>query len=184
MRILFIYVCMIYIRVYSFGYPLHGNARRGAQHQQCQGPPPLPFGDQDLLMPLFLFSTLVTGPRRSFDLELNVTGVYEPQMRARIRTTAHSLMVSGFLFPSGQLMLKPQMSKLETLFRAKTDWLGRWSGLKTRQAQEQDHGRRAQGRARISNFKTRIPNPKPESRIVNFETRIPNPEPRIPNMET
>ena len=146
-------------------YPLHGNARRGAQHQQCQGPPPLPFGDQDLLMPLFLFSTLVTGPRRSFNLELNVTGVYEPQMRARIRTTGHSLMVSGFLFLSGQLMLKPQMSKLET--QAKTDWLGRWSGLKTRQAQEQDHGRRAQGRARISNFKTRIP---------NSQTRIPNRE--------
>jgi len=38
---------------------------------------------------LFFFFTLVTGPRRSLSLELSNTRVYEPQIRARLVTTAH-----------------------------------------------------------------------------------------------
>ena len=39
---------------------------------------------------LFLFFfTLVTGPRRSLSLKLSDTRVYEPQLRARLGTTAH-----------------------------------------------------------------------------------------------
>ena len=38
---------------------------------------------------LFFFFTLVTGSRRSFSLELSVTKVYEPQIRARLGTTVH-----------------------------------------------------------------------------------------------
>jgi len=39
---------------------------------------------------LLLFSfTLVTGPRRSLGLKLSDTRVYEPQIRARLGTTAH-----------------------------------------------------------------------------------------------
>ena len=36
-----------------------------------------------------LFFTLVTGPRRSLILKLRDTRVYEPQIRARLGTTAH-----------------------------------------------------------------------------------------------
>jgi len=35
------------------------------------------------------FFTLVTGPRRSLGLKLSDTRVYEPQIRARLGTTAH-----------------------------------------------------------------------------------------------
>ena len=35
----------------------------------------------------FIFSTLVTGPGRSFSLKLSDTRVYEPQIRARLGTT-------------------------------------------------------------------------------------------------
>ena len=35
------------------------------------------------------FFTLVTGPRRSLSLKLSDTRVYEPQIRARLGTTAH-----------------------------------------------------------------------------------------------
>jgi len=41
------------------------------------------------LNPLFFFFTLVTGPRRSLSLKLRDTRVYEPQIRARLGTTAH-----------------------------------------------------------------------------------------------
>jgi len=41
-----------------------------------------------LLLLLFVF-TLVTGPRRSLSLTLSDTRVYEPQIRARLGTTAH-----------------------------------------------------------------------------------------------
>jgi len=37
----------------------------------------------------FFFFTLVTGPRRSLFLKLGDTRVYEPQIRARLGTTAH-----------------------------------------------------------------------------------------------
>ena len=37
----------------------------------------------------FLFFTLVTGPRRAFGLKLSDARVYEPQIRARLVTTAH-----------------------------------------------------------------------------------------------
>ena len=37
----------------------------------------------------FFFVTLVTGPRRSLRLKLSDTRVYEPQIRARLGTTAH-----------------------------------------------------------------------------------------------
>jgi len=37
----------------------------------------------------FFFFTLVTGPRRSVSLKLSDTRVCEPQMRARLGTTAH-----------------------------------------------------------------------------------------------
>jgi len=39
----------------------------------------------------FFFFTLVTGPRRSLSLKLSDTRVYEPQTRARLRTTAEGL---------------------------------------------------------------------------------------------
>ena len=39
--------------------------------------------------PVFFFFTLVTGPRRSLSLKLSDTRVYEPQIRARLGTTAH-----------------------------------------------------------------------------------------------
>ena len=38
---------------------------------------------------LFFFSTLVTGPKRSLRLKLSDTRVYEPEVRARLGTTAH-----------------------------------------------------------------------------------------------
>ena len=38
---------------------------------------------------IFFFFTLVTGPRRSLSLTLSDTGVYAPQIRARLGTTAH-----------------------------------------------------------------------------------------------
>ena len=37
----------------------------------------------------FFFFTFVTGPRRSLSLKLSDTRVYEPQIRARLGTTAH-----------------------------------------------------------------------------------------------
>jgi len=37
----------------------------------------------------FCFFTLVTGPRRSLNLKLSDKRVYEPQIRARLGTTAH-----------------------------------------------------------------------------------------------
>jgi len=37
----------------------------------------------------FFFCTLVTGPKRSLSLKLSDTRVYEPQIRARLGTTAH-----------------------------------------------------------------------------------------------
>jgi len=37
----------------------------------------------------FFFVTLVKGPRRSLSLNLSDTRVYEPQIRARLGTTAH-----------------------------------------------------------------------------------------------
>ena len=37
----------------------------------------------------FFFFTLVTGPRMSLSLKLSDTSVYEPQIRARLGTTAH-----------------------------------------------------------------------------------------------
>ena len=46
--------------------------------------------------PFFFFVTLVTGPRRSF---LSDTRVYEPQIRARLGTTAHLLTLNP---PSAQ----------------------------------------------------------------------------------
>ena len=41
-----------------------------------------------LLLALVFFFTLVTGPRRSLSLKLSDTRVYEPQIRARLGTTA------------------------------------------------------------------------------------------------
>ena len=43
----------------------------------------------------FFFVTLVTGPRRSLNLKLSDTGVYEPHIRARLVTTAHFCEVRG-----------------------------------------------------------------------------------------
>ena len=37
----------------------------------------------------YFFFTPVTGPRRSFSLKLSDTRDYEPQIRARLGTTAH-----------------------------------------------------------------------------------------------
>ena len=37
----------------------------------------------------FFFSTLVTGPRRSWTLKMSDTRVYEPQTRARLVAIAH-----------------------------------------------------------------------------------------------
>ena len=39
----------------------------------------------------FFFFTLVTGPRRSWSLKLSDERFYEPQLRARLITTAHVL---------------------------------------------------------------------------------------------
>ena len=45
----------------------------------------------------FLFFSLVTGPRRSLGLKLSDTRVYEPEIRARLGTTAHFSPADGFL---------------------------------------------------------------------------------------
>ena len=44
----------------------------------------------------FFFFTLVTGPRRSLSLKLSDTRVYEPQIRARLGTTAHFCRVAWY----------------------------------------------------------------------------------------
>jgi len=44
---------------------------------------------------IFFFFTLVTGPRRSLSLKLSDTRVYEPQIRARLGTTAHFCRLQG-----------------------------------------------------------------------------------------
>ena len=41
-----------------------------------------------------LHFTLVTGPRRSLNLKLSDTRVYEPQIRARLGTTAHEVVLN------------------------------------------------------------------------------------------
>ena len=46
--------------------------------------------------PSSFFLTLVTGPRRSLSPELSDTGVYEPQVRARLVTAAHFCEVLVF----------------------------------------------------------------------------------------
>jgi len=43
----------------------------------------------------FFFFTLVTGPRRYLSLKLSDTRVYEPQIRARLGTTAHVCKVQS-----------------------------------------------------------------------------------------
>ena len=43
------------------------------------------------------FFTLVTGPRRSLSLKLSDARVYEPQIRARLGTTAHFCRVIAHL---------------------------------------------------------------------------------------
>jgi len=45
---------------------------------------------------IFVFFTLVTSPRRSLSLGLIVTRVYEPQIRARLGTTAHFWWASAW----------------------------------------------------------------------------------------
>jgi len=44
--------------------------------------------DWAVATPSFFFFTLVAGPRRSLSLKLNDKRVYEPQIRARLGTTA------------------------------------------------------------------------------------------------
>ena len=48
------------------------------------------------------FFTLVTGPRRSLSLKLSDTRVYEPQMLARLGTTAHFCKVVVLTFTETQ----------------------------------------------------------------------------------
>jgi len=47
----------------------------------------------------FFFFTLVTGPRKSLSLKLSDTRVYEPQIRARLGTTAQVYAFSLSQFP-------------------------------------------------------------------------------------
>ena len=54
-----------------------------------------------LQVPLFFF-TLVTGPRRSLNLKRSDTTVYEPQIRARLGTTAHCWSLSPLPIPPSQ----------------------------------------------------------------------------------
>ena len=69
------------------------------------------------LRSFFFFSfTLVTGPRRSLSLKLSDTRVYEPQIRARLGTTAHFCEVVSNMIRS------PRHS---TLHR-KTPWMQCW----------------------------------------------------------
>ena len=42
--------------------------------------------------PFFFFLTRLTGPRRSLSIKLSATRVYEPQIRARLGTTAPFIM--------------------------------------------------------------------------------------------
>jgi len=60
-------------------------------HQKCI----CPFSPEILFF--FFFFTLVTGPRRSLSLRLSDTRVYEPQIRARLGTTAHFCKVASVL---------------------------------------------------------------------------------------
>ena len=50
----------------------------------------------------FCHFTLVTGPRMSVSLKLSDTGVYEPQIRARLVTTTHFREVLVLIF-AGEL---------------------------------------------------------------------------------
>ena len=50
---------------------------------------------QPVLPATFFFFTLVTGPKSSLSLKLSDTRVYEPQIRARLGTTAHFCRVVG-----------------------------------------------------------------------------------------
>jgi len=59
---------------------------------------PVPREGRPALQVFFFFITLVTGPRRSLSLKLSDTRVYEPQIRARLRTTAHFCRVSALTF--------------------------------------------------------------------------------------
>jgi len=62
----------------------------------------------------FVFFTLVTGPRRSLSLKLRDTRVYEPQIRARLGTTAHSceVVVSSLQSLAGRLSSTAQACAL------------------------------------------------------------------------
>ena len=51
----------------------------------------------------FFFFALVTGPRRSLSHKLSDARVYEPQIRARLGTTAHFCEVVVLKSPSGAL---------------------------------------------------------------------------------
>ena len=66
---------------------------RSVVHRVADTPP-----DMESLLPhifFFFFFTLVTGPRRSLNLKLSDTRVYEPQIIARLGTTAHFCRTSA-----------------------------------------------------------------------------------------
>ena len=54
----------------------------------------------------FFFSTLVTGPRRSVSLKLSDTRVYEPQIRARLGTSAHFGMSQEYFSSPADLLFE------------------------------------------------------------------------------
>jgi len=74
---------------------LHLGCLQGGLAPQPRNPNPhtLQQSPRSLAYPLpadlTYFFTLVTGPRRSLNLKLSDTKVYEPQIRARLGTTAH-----------------------------------------------------------------------------------------------
>ena len=73
-----------------------GPPRRPFSRRRTTPPPARlsPLSSARVLKPLcFFFFTLVTGPRRSLSLQLSDTRVYEPQIRARLGTTAHFCLV-------------------------------------------------------------------------------------------
>ena len=82
---------------------------RGAKRRECRGN-------------FFFFFTLVTGPRRSLSLKLSDIRVYEPQIRARLGTTAHFCEV---VTPRvGEMDFMTLLTRLRALTRSDSTLLG------------------------------------------------------------
>ena len=82
-------------------------------------------GVVDVQVLFFFFFTLVTGPRRSLSLKMSDKRVYEPQIRARLGTTAHfcAVVVKDERLAAFFAMLDPRAR------RSLATWMSRWACL-------------------------------------------------------